>query len=48
MVPLLKDEAIDQTAYTYLNRMSDYLFTLARFCAMVQGKPETAYQKKKE
>ena len=47
LVQLLQKEAIDDTAYRYVNRMSDYLFTLARFCAMVEGKPETVYQKKK-
>ena len=48
LVPLLKSEQIDETAYTYVNRMSDYLFMLARFCAQCEKQPETVYQKKKE
>lgn len=27
----------------YLNRLSDYLFTAARFCAKTEGHPETIY-----
>lgn len=27
----------------YLNRLSDYLFTAARYCAKIQGHPETPY-----
>ena len=47
LVKLLDCEAIDASAYQYLNRMSDYLFTLARFCALKEDKVETIYQKAK-
>ena len=31
------------SAEIYLNRLSDYLFTAARFCAKTEGHPETIY-----
>ena len=43
MVPLLKNEEISEISYKYVNRLSDYLFTLARFCALAEGKPEVVY-----
>ena len=43
LVKLLDAQQIDASAYQYLNRMSDYLFTLARYCAMIEKKPETVY-----
>ena len=30
---------------TYLNRLSDYLFVLARYCNKVQGQPDTIWKK---
>ncbi|MCG6944037.1 MAG: cob(I)yrinic acid a,c-diamide adenosyltransferase [Deltaproteobacteria bacterium] len=30
---------------TYLNRLSDYLFVLARYCNKVQGQPDTIWRK---
>jgi cob(I)alamin adenosyltransferase len=30
---------------TYLNRLSDYLFVLARFCNSLHGIPDKAWQK---
>ena len=45
MVPLFKDQQVDKSVYTYVNRLSDYLFTLARICAMAEGKEETVYKK---
>lgn len=29
----------------FLNRLSDYLFTAARMCAVIDGQPETTYRK---
>jgi len=29
----------------YLNRLSDYLFTVARVCALLDGRPEVLYRK---
>lgn len=48
MVPLFKDEQIETGAFQYVNRLSDYLFTLARTCAYTEGKPETIYKKAKK
>ena len=28
-----------------MNRLSDYLFTAARYCALKEGRPETIYRK---
>ncbi|XP_048412557.2 corrinoid adenosyltransferase [Stegostoma tigrinum] len=35
----------DQNAARYLNRLSDYLFTLARYAAMKEGKREQIYRR---
>ena len=48
LVGLLQAGSIDKVVYTYVNRLSDYLFTVARFCAMAAGKDETIYQKAKK
>ena len=48
MVQLLQDGGIDDHAYKYINRLSDYLFMLARYCAMKDGKIEVVYQKSKK
>jgi len=45
LAPLLNEEEIDTVAYQYLNRLSDYLYMLARTCAMAEGRDETAYKK---
>ena len=47
MSALMQDGHIDKVPYTYINRMSDYLFTLGRYCAMKSNEPETIYQKSK-
>jgi cob(I)alamin adenosyltransferase len=36
---------IDSNTFMYINRLSDYLFMLARTCALKQGQPETIYKK---
>lgn len=48
LVPMLQEEAISENAYRYVNRLSDYLFMLARFCAKAEGKPETVYKKERQ
>lgn len=45
---MFREEQIDEHAYKYVNRLSDYLFTLARLCALREGKPEVVYKKAKK
>lgn len=46
----LKNDAnssLGAAAEIYLNRLSDYLFTAARYCAKTEGYPETTYSSRK-
>jgi cob(I)alamin adenosyltransferase len=45
IVPLVIEKIAQETAQRYLNRLSDYLFTAARFASVKEGKAETIYQK---
>lgn len=45
LVPLKAQGAVDPTVYTYVNRLSDYLFMLARICAQYEGEAEVVYKK---
>jgi len=45
LIPLLESNDVDEAAYQYVNRLSDYLFMLARACAKAEGKEETVYKK---
>ena len=45
LVPLHSQGQIDSSVYTYVNRLSDYLFQLARICAQFEGEEETVYKK---
>ena len=47
LVPLKTEGAVDPTVYRYVNRLSDYLFMLARTCAQFEGKDEVIYKKAK-
>ena len=47
LVPLKFQGAVDVTVYTYVNRLSDYLFMLARICAQYEGQTEVIYKKAK-
>jgi cob(I)alamin adenosyltransferase len=40
VVHLSEDVTVDATIVVYLNRLSDYLFTLARYIAHLQGVPD--------
>lgn len=45
MVPLVKEQIAEESAARYLNRLSDFLFTAARYAALKDGKQETIYKK---
>jgi len=45
VVPLVHDGTASESTQKYLNRLSDFLFTAARFCAMKEGKDEKIYRK---
>jgi cob(I)alamin adenosyltransferase len=51
VVRLLADTDEDETSLqlrgvvTYLNRLSDYLFVLARYCNKIQGQPDRLWKK---
>ncbi|XP_074642658.1 corrinoid adenosyltransferase MMAB-like isoform X2 [Tubulanus polymorphus] len=45
VVPLSKMDEMDSAPVKYLNRLSDYLFTLARYLAMKEGKQEKIYRR---
>ncbi|KAL4427432.1 hypothetical protein ABPG77_000721 [Micractinium sp. CCAP 211/92] len=45
VVPLVRSEATDAAVGVYLNRLSDYLFTAARYAALKAGEPETVWVK---
>lgn len=47
IVPLLLQEDVDDNVLKYMNRLSDYLFTIARVSAICNGKPEVIYKKEK-
>src|SRR5262249_49902007 len=42
-VALSRQERVDRDAIVYLNRLSDYLFVLARWINMHEGGPETIW-----
>ena len=44
-VPLVRSGAVPDVVRVYLNRLSDYMFTAARFAAMKAGREEEAYKK---
>lgn len=45
VVPLYKSGQIDHDVAKYLNRLSDFLFTAARFVSHREGQSETVYKK---
>jgi len=42
---VMRTESLDSNVYKYINRLSDYLFTLARYAAMKEKKHEHIYRK---
>lgn len=48
MVPLIRDdECCDSNSLAYVNRLSDYLFTAARYVNYCEGKDEVQYRREK-
>ncbi|CAM1301585.1 MMAB (predicted) [Pycnogonum litorale] len=45
VVPLVMSGETDPNVLMYLNRLSDFLFTLARFAAKADGHPEQIYKR---
>ncbi|ODN02132.1 Cob(I)yrinic acid a,c-diamide adenosyltransferase, mitochondrial [Orchesella cincta] len=43
IIPLVRDNEVDEQALIYLNRLSDYLFTVARYAAKLDRQNETIY-----
>ncbi|XP_045130626.1 corrinoid adenosyltransferase-like [Portunus trituberculatus] len=43
IVPLITEDLVDDQVLSYINRLSDYLFTIARYAALLEGKKETIY-----
>jgi len=46
MIPLLENEAVDENAFRYINRLSDFLFTVARYAAQQEGENELVYKRR--
>ncbi|RVE68163.1 hypothetical protein OJAV_G00089740 [Oryzias javanicus] len=45
VAPIVRSGEADQDVAKFLNRLSDYLFTVARYAAMKEGKEETIYKR---
>lgn len=45
IVPLFRDGHVEETVAMYLNRLSDFLFTAARYTAQCEGKQEIVYKR---
>ena len=45
LVSLQEIETVNASGVRFLNRLSDYFFVLARFCALQTGQPECLWQK---
>ncbi len=45
LVALAADESINEAALEFLNRLSDYLFVVARSCARITGVDEVLWEK---
>ncbi|CAL1536174.1 unnamed protein product [Lymnaea stagnalis] len=43
MTPLVRDKEIDEETLRFVNRLSDFLFIAARYCAMKEGREEKVY-----
>ncbi|XP_071525833.1 corrinoid adenosyltransferase MMAB-like isoform X1 [Panulirus ornatus] len=43
VVPLITENLVDEQVLIYINRLSDYLFTIARYASFLDGNKETIY-----
>ncbi|KAH9525432.1 hypothetical protein Btru_001415 [Bulinus truncatus] len=43
ITPLIRDKEIDEETLKFVNRLSDFLFVAARYCAIKEGKEEKIY-----
>lgn len=43
IAPLVLSEEVDKELLKYVNRLSDFLFTMARYAARIDEKEETIY-----
>lgn len=48
IVPLCRENQVEGSVAVYMNRLSDYFFTAARFAAFKEGRSETTYKKTSE
>ena len=46
LVPLLTAGEMDEHAYKFVNRLSDFLFTVGRFVCHKEGKQECIYRRR--
>lgn len=46
VIPLVRAGEMDEEPLKYLNRLSDFLFTVARFAAQTEGQKEVIYRRK--
>eukprot|EP00118_Oscarella_pearsei_P017515 m.174143 g.174143 ORF g.174143 m.174143 type:complete len:208 (+) comp39105_c0_seq20:267-890(+) len=45
VVPLIKDGSVDPAVGMYMNRLSDFLFTCARFAVKLEGRKERIFKR---
>ena len=43
---VVSENSADPSVSVFLNRLSDFFFVAARYAALKEGKPETAYSRK--
>ena len=48
LVPLLDTAELESSTYVFLNRLSDFFFTAARYAAMKNGAKEEVYIRPRE
>ncbi len=45
VVPLVRENEVSETVGRFLNRLSDFCFTAARYAAHFEGKEDVVYRK---